>query len=666
MNWARNIDREEMRRVVAEDMRRDFLAEVTEFFDLLMPPLAQGEAIELRLISPAKKGAQPRWVDSGAQAAQIAWEHRDTHHVYFGVAPRVEGHGSQRDVTRIACLWLDIDAKCFADGKQGAAAALDECPLSPSAVVNTGNGFHAYWLLHRALPASEVGADARRAMRSLRAWFDKRAQQRLDSVDDLSRILRVPSTLNHKSKPPLDVWLIESDDGPPLRRARYDLSDFRDVSSSPEPDIPQTGLQNASTAHTAPPPKLPDVHDKLTLLWRGEVGDAGFRSQSEADAALVAMLARMTPDRNNIDRFFRLSGLMRDKWDEQRSGDGRTYGQMTLDLILKDSANVALPPALTCAEIASLPVPTDLWLVDGVIKLGGHNLITGARASGKSWAVLDLEIAVATGRDWFGRKTVQSAVLHVDEDASLEQFQRRVPMLARARGVEWTNIPISAFALVGVDLYSEAWVEHLIATIRERDIGLVVFETARTFLDGDENVSRDVEALHKPLSVIRRETQVTDVLTHHVARNRQSTSRGSGVWEDRADSALKFEELGARGSHILRVEHTKAKWGDYIRPTRLRLDLTENTAVMRLDDDGESDDVADDSKLVHAGRFVLSDLALYPDGCSRHALFTRGTTEGHAEATLRRALKQLERERKVVRHPHGREVWFALSESNLS
>ena len=55
---------------------------------------------------------------------------------------------------------------------------------------------------------------------------------------------------------------------------------------------------------------------KLKALWHGDVGD--YPSRSEADLALVSMLARLTGgDKEKIDTLFRKSGLMRKKWERE-------------------------------------------------------------------------------------------------------------------------------------------------------------------------------------------------------------------------------------------------------------------------------------------------------------------------------------------------------------
>ncbi len=67
--------------------------------------------------------------------------------------------------------------------------------------------------------------------------------------------------------------------------------------------------------------------EKFNRLWNGDI--TGYKTQSEADAALTSILAFWcSGDREQMDRLFRQSCLMRDKWDEYRGAD--TYGNMTL------------------------------------------------------------------------------------------------------------------------------------------------------------------------------------------------------------------------------------------------------------------------------------------------------------------------------------------------
>ena len=65
----------------------------------------------------------------------------------------------------------------------------------------------------------------------------------------------------------------------------------------------------------------------FTALWNGS--PEGYSSPSEADLALCSHLAFWTGrDASKMDAMFRLSGLMREKWDRNQSGT--TYGAITI------------------------------------------------------------------------------------------------------------------------------------------------------------------------------------------------------------------------------------------------------------------------------------------------------------------------------------------------
>lgn len=82
-------------------------------------------------------------------------------------------------------------------------------------------------------------------------------------------------------------------------------------------------------------------------LWDGSTG--GYKSHSEADGALVMKLAFWSDgDRAQIDCLFRQSGLMRDKWDEDRGSE--TYGERTIRTALEEQNEFYGP--------ASRPAPT--------------------------------------------------------------------------------------------------------------------------------------------------------------------------------------------------------------------------------------------------------------------------------------------------------------------
>ncbi len=80
--------------------------------------------------------------------------------------------------------------------------------------------------------------------------------------------------------------------------------------------------------------------EKFAKLWNGDISDYG--SRSEADAALISILAFWcSGDAKQIDRLFRTSALMREKWDEHRGAD--TYGNITIAKVISKMTDFYKP-----------------------------------------------------------------------------------------------------------------------------------------------------------------------------------------------------------------------------------------------------------------------------------------------------------------------------------
>ncbi len=103
---------------------------------------------------------------------------------------------------------------------------------------------------------------------------------------------------------------------------------------------------------------------KFTELWAGR-WEGRYPSHSEADAALVASLAFYTRDAAQLDRIFRRSGLMREKWDTKRGAV--TYGSTTISSVLpvvgaQYSGSYRAP--VTSSRSRCARQPTALWLAN--------------------------------------------------------------------------------------------------------------------------------------------------------------------------------------------------------------------------------------------------------------------------------------------------------------
>lgn len=117
----------------------------------------------------------------------------------------------------------------------------------------------------------------------------------------------------------------------------------------PTPPIPSTAVPGTSyLSDDSVIAKASEAQngEKFCRLWSGDI--TGYPSHSEADAALTSMLAFWCGgDAGQIDRLFRQSGLMREKWDELRGAD--TYGNLTIAKALSGMTDSYKPVVSTTA-----------------------------------------------------------------------------------------------------------------------------------------------------------------------------------------------------------------------------------------------------------------------------------------------------------------------------
>lgn len=192
--------------------------------------------------------------------------------------------------------------------------------------------------------------------------------------------------------------------------------------------------------------------------WNGD-----YPSQSEADLALCSMLAFWAGgDAARVDRLFRCSGLMREKWNWKHSSDGRTYGAMTVEKALQGQAEFYKPPdqarddflmpdgipdngpepepgeqpqparktRWTMAELASTDFPEPTWLVPELLPTG-LSFLAGRPKLGKSWLALQLAHAIGTGGVFLGKPVEKRNVLYL----ALEDSPRRLQKRTRSQGI---------------------------------------------------------------------------------------------------------------------------------------------------------------------------------------------------------------------------------------
>jgi hypothetical protein len=142
------------------------------------------------------------------------------------VRPMVE------EINALNALYAEYDAKDFGGSKPAILEHIAELPAVHSIIIDSGGGYHCYWLL--AEPYILDTSVAREHARRLQdRWVTLVGGD--DDAHDLSRVLRLPGTLNYKYDPPRPITFVRAE----FDRL-YDLADL-EAELPPEASCTHTG-----------------------------------------------------------------------------------------------------------------------------------------------------------------------------------------------------------------------------------------------------------------------------------------------------------------------------------------------------------------------------------------------------------------------------------------
>jgi|TARA_R110000824_G_scaffold124591_4_gene283230 hypothetical protein len=254
--------------------------------EILLPPLRDGESWRLEYFKG--KGAKRFFKIDKMEPWAVKRAAQGGLDVYFAVASFRAGTESRRveDVSRLSCLWADLDV---GEGKEHptrehALEALKALELAPSALLDSGYGFHAFW----ALEAPEEGAEAiERVIRLVRGLAKRIGGD--TNVADAARVMRIPGTFNYKHKTPAAVTLVDENDN------TYTLQQFVDAGVDEIARVADSGPALASLDNgkvLTRDASLKIGSQMLALLdTTGNHADE-YGSGSEADFAIICALLR--------------------------------------------------------------------------------------------------------------------------------------------------------------------------------------------------------------------------------------------------------------------------------------------------------------------------------------------------------------------------------------
>jgi len=457
------------------------------------------------------------------------------YNIFWGVATRVDGDMTKEGIVEIPCLWVEIDltdkkgADIPEDEKKEILRQLNDFPLKPTFVINSGGGLHVYWKLKTPLSKSEIPL-AENLLKKLAFYFgaDK-------SSTDASHNLRLPGTLNIKLKykTPRKVTVVEAHP-----ENEYSPDDFEALLPQAEEPHHSEERQNHQ-----------EKNERLNQILECEFlkhCDCDRDTLSEPEwYAMVSILARETggpdlihdlsrgypkysPGETNKKILHALNDTgpatcerIKTLWDCGK--DCRVRSPAVLALRAKQDELRNHPDEgaeekrdsghhfnlIWARDIVSTQETEREWIWEGILPAGGLSLVAAKPKVGKTTLALQLAVAVSRGDIFLGRKTRQATVVYLALEEHRDEVQKNLSKLGVTDEPLYIHFgPAPAKAM-----------EEVEALIKEKGAKFLVIDILQKFCRvRDLNDYAQVTRTLEPLMAIARKIDCHIQMTHHAGK----------------------------------------------------------------------------------------------------------------------------------------------------
>jgi len=266
------------------------IATRSDFLAALYPNTSDKLWLELRCIHPETGEVRTLWTQNHHEKQcesifkQANRLNDEGYGVYFAPCLRCEKKGNAASAAILPALWVDVDCDGNPTRLAESLAKLRAFDPAPSVIVDSGGGWHGYWLLDVPFPL-ETDEDKQRITHILHGLFRVLGGDEA-YVKSVASVMRLPDSVNTKPDRGTTVQVV---DWHPNRR--YSLTSFDWLAVKPQSN--GHGL-NGNGHHALPPRTEQYLTSGATNGNRNaelfaaacQMRDAGY-SQSDAERELM-------------------------------------------------------------------------------------------------------------------------------------------------------------------------------------------------------------------------------------------------------------------------------------------------------------------------------------------------------------------------------------------
>ncbi len=170
------------------------------------------------------------------------------------------------------------------------------------------------------------------------------------------------------------------------------------------------------------------------------------------------------------------------------------------------------------------------YIVKDLIPEHSVGIISGLPGAGKTWVALHLSYCIATGQKFLNKFDVISPgpVMYLSFEGSLDILKKRAKMIKtidapnciiyNAAG-KLLNDNVEAVEVNGQDKPDYPLLSEAIFKAKENKVKLIVIDTLRASLDGEENSSTDIAAYLRAVNEISVKSGTSLLILHHIGKN---------------------------------------------------------------------------------------------------------------------------------------------------
>lgn len=175
-------------------------------------------------------------------------------------------------------------------------------------------------------------------------------------------------------------------------------------------------------------------------------------------------------------------------------------------------------------------------IISGLLRVGDKLMLSGASKAGKSFLVMEMAIAIASGGQWLGYTCKKSKVLYVNLELKIDERYRRFKRVCRAMGLQGIPELIDCIDFRGHTVPMDKLAPVFKERYKGKGYSVIIFDPIYKVMTGDENSAGDMNKFVNYFEEIAEETGTAAVLCHHHSKGAKGMAKaidrmsGSGVF----------------------------------------------------------------------------------------------------------------------------------------